>query len=123
MNSGKYSFIIEQGSTIGFPITLMEGKIPMNLENYSAKMEIKETPDSTGSIAILSSSLNADGTGLNMRDALGGTINLYISSCSSSQFNFNEAYYDLDIMSGGECPIVSRVIEGKIKLSKQITTL
>jgi hypothetical protein len=73
-------------------------------------------------LLTLSSSLNADGTGLNMTNAVSGTIGIYIASCTSSLLTFNEALYDLDIISGsGNCPVVNRILEGKVKLSKEVT--
>lgn len=125
MAASKYSFVIEQGSTIDFPMTYKNDyDIPVNLEGYSAILKITEEYNSTGSIATLTNVLNEDGTGLDMSNSLSGIINVYISSCSSSRFDFDQAYYQLDIMSPDiPCSKVSRVLEGKVKLSKSITQL
>jgi hypothetical protein len=56
-----------------------------------------------------------------MANAASGTIGIYIASCTSSQFTFNEAAYDLDVISGSNCPVVNRILEGKVKLSKEVT--
>jgi hypothetical protein len=38
--------------------------------------------------------------------------------------NFDTAIYDLDIISGsGDCPVVNRILEGKVKLSKEVTVI
>jgi hypothetical protein len=122
MAAGKYSFIIEQGSTTDFTIVYKDSNgNPINLQTYSAKMQIRPFPGSNDVIATLSSSLNGDGTGLNMVNAASGAIGIFIASCTSSQFTFNEATYDLDVISGSNCPIVNRIIEGKVKLSKEVT--
>jgi hypothetical protein len=47
-----------------------------------------------------------------------GSVGIYISAYSSSLLNFNEAYYDLEMVNGGE---VTRLLEGRIKLSKNVT--
>ena len=61
---------------------------------------------------------------LNMANAASGSIEIYIASCTSSLLNFNEALYDLDIISGsGDCPVVTRILEGKVKLSKEVTVI
>jgi hypothetical protein len=84
-------------------------------------MQIRQTYGSTP-LLTLSSSLNADGTGLNMTNAISGAIGIYIASCTSSMLTFVEALYDLDIISGsGNCPVVNRILEGKVKLSKEVT--
>ena len=125
MAAGKYSFVIEQGSTTNFSIVYADSTgTPVDLSQYSAKMQIRPYPGSNDVIVTLSSSLNGDGTGLNMSSSISGSIGIYIASCTSSMFNFNEASYDLDIISGsGACPYVNRILEGKVKLSKEVTVI
>lgn len=124
MAAGKYSFTIEQGSTVDFVIIYKDSfGVPVNLSTYNSKMQIRLTYGSTP-IVTLSSTLNADGTGLNMSNAASGAIGIYIASCTSSMFNFDTAIYDLDIISGsGDCPVVNRILEGKVKLSKEVTVI
>jgi hypothetical protein len=123
MAAGRYSFTIEQGSTVDFSIVYKDSTgNPVDLSYYNSKLQIRTT---YGSIPLLtlSSSLNNDGTGLNMSNASSGSIGIYIASCTSSLLNFTEAIYDLDIISGsGECPVVTRILEGKVRLSKEVTT-
>jgi preprotein translocase subunit SecY len=125
MAAGKYSFIIEQGSTVEIPLIYKDNQgNPVNLTQYNSKMQIRESYSSSIPIITLSSSLNPDGTGLNMSNAVSGGITIYIASCTSSMFNFHDAVYDLDIISGsGNCPIVNRILEGKVRLSKEVTML
>jgi hypothetical protein len=124
MAAGRYSFVIEQGSTLNFSIVYNDSNgAPVDLSQYNAKMQIRQTYSSPP-LLTLSSSLNADGTGLNMTNAVSGTIGIYIASCTSSLLTFNEALYDLDIISGsGDCPVVNRILEGKVKLSKEVTVV
>ena len=42
----------------------------------------------------------------------------FISAATSSAFTFTEARYDLEMVSGS---VVTRLLEGKIKLSKEVT--
>jgi hypothetical protein len=122
--AGKYSFTIEQGSTVDFVIIYKDSNgVPVDLSTYNSKMQIRLTYGSVP-IVTLSSSLNADGTGLNMSNAASGAIEIYIASCTSSMLNFDTAIYDLDIISGsGDCPVVTRILEGKVKLSKEVTVI
>ena len=70
----------------------------------------------------LSSSRAADGTGLNFTGAATGSIGIFIAACSSSAFTFSSARYDLEISSGSaDCPIVTRILEGQVNLSKETT--
>ena len=50
-------------------------------------------------------------------------INLFISYLTSSELNFTQGFYDLEIATGSaEQARVTRVLEGIIQLSQQITT-
>jgi hypothetical protein len=125
MAAGKYSFTIEQGSTFERELIYQDSTgVPINLTNYSARMQIRPSPGSSTLYLTLSSSLRSDGTGLNMNGLTGvipttsGTIGIVISAATSSLLTFDEAAYDLEIYSGS---YASRIIEGKVKLSKEIT--
>jgi len=127
MAAGKYSFVIEQGSTVDFEIQYKDSNnIPVNLTGYSGKMMIRSNYADQNPItyAILSSSLAADGTGLNFSGSNGitppasGSIGIYISAISSSNFTFNTARYDLEITSGS---VVTRILEGQVSLSQEVT--
>jgi len=61
--------------------------------------------------------LNMSGSAGNI-SPVSGTIGVYISAASSSLFDFSEAKYDLEIVSGST---VTRILEGNVKLSKEIT--
>lgn len=127
MAAGKYSFVIEQGSTVDFEIVYKDSSNnPVDLTGYSGKMMIRSNyaDDNPTTYAILSSSLAADGTGLDFSGSNGstpptsGSIGIYISAVSSSNFTFNTARYDLEITSGS---IVTRLLEGQISLSQEVT--
>lgn len=127
MAAGKYSFIIEQGSTVNFEIQYKDSNNnPVNLTGYSGKMMIRSNyaDQNPTTYAILSSSLAVDGTGLNFSGSNGntpptsGSIGIYISAASSSAFTFNTARYDLEITSGS---VVTRILEGQVNLSQEVT--
>jgi hypothetical protein len=133
MAAGKYSFTIEQGTTVDFEIQYKDSSsIPIDLTGYYGRMQIASNyaSDNTRTIYItLSSSRNPDGTGLNFSGSSGtksptsGSIGVYIASCTSSNFQFATAKYDLEIYSGsGTCPYTIRLLEGQVNLSKEVTT-
>ena len=142
MASGKYNFTIEQGATVDFEVNYADSSgNPIDLTTYDhARMKIKQTKSSTTAIIYLSSSIggaphgtvfdsNGDQTGLsllgsplNLKPRTSGSIGVFISAESSSQFSFDQAFYDLELVSGSSAPIVYRILEGKIKLSKEVTT-
>lgn len=131
MAAGKYSFVIEQGTTVNFEIQYKDSLgQPVDLNGYSAKMQLKAgyADNNPTTYLTLSSSRNPDGTGLNMSGSSGtkplasGSIGIFISACTSSLLTFDTAYYDLEIYSGSECAHTVRLLEGQVRISKQVTT-
>lgn len=125
MAAGKYSFTIEQGSTFERELIYQDSTgTPIDLTNYSARMQFRPAPGSSTLYLTLSSSLMPDSTGLNMNGLNGanpttsGTIGIVISAATSSALTFDEAAYDLEIYSAS---YASRIIEGRVKLSKEVT--
>tara|TARA_R110000824_G_scaffold13164_1_gene57260 strand:+ start:70 stop:471 length:402 start_codon:yes stop_codon:yes gene_type:complete len=129
MAAGRYSFVIEQGATTNFEIAYTDSNsIPVDLTNHQARMQIRPNIGSDTVYITLSSSLGPCKTGLNLNGSNGttpptsGTIGIYIAAISSSQLDFTKGYYDLEIASGsGDCYVVTRILEGEVKLSKNIT--
>lgn len=128
MAAGRYSFVIEQGATTDFEIAYKDANgSPIDLIGYQGRLQIRPTINSETVYLTLSSSLNDDGTGLNFNGSSGlnplisGTIGVFISANSSSLLDFDEAVYDLEIATGSEYPIVYRLLEGRVKLSKNVT--
>ena len=132
MAAGRYSFTIEQGATTNFEIQYKDSSnIPVDLTGYYGRMQIASDYSSIPNRTVyltLSSSLNADGTGLNFSGSNGstpptsGSIGIYIAACTSSLLTFTTAKYDLEIYSGsGACPLTVRLLEGQIILSNQVT--
>jgi hypothetical protein len=131
MAAGRYSFVIEQGSTTDFEIIYKDSAgDPIDLTDYQARMQIRASQTGSSDIYLtLSSSLNSDGTGLNLSGSSGtnppesGSIGIFISYLTSSELNFTQGFYDLEIATGSaEQARVTRVLEGVIQLSQQITT-
>jgi hypothetical protein len=125
MAAGRYSFIIEQGATTNIQINWTdESGSAIDLTGYQARMQIRPTVESNVVFLSLSSSLLQDSTGINLSGSNGttplssGSIAVYISAVSSSLLNFDEAFYDLEMVNGNE---VTRLLEGKVKLSKNVT--
>lgn len=125
MSSAKYSFVIEQGATLTLQVDWQDQNLnPINLTGYHARMQIRPEIESDIVYISLSSSLDADGTGLNLSGSNGtmplssGSIGVYISAASSSMLDFANAHYDLELVSGNE---VTRLLEGFVQLSKNVT--
>ena len=116
MAAGIYNFTIEQGATFTrtFKYKQSDGT-PFDLTEYSARMDIRTSigGDLLASTSTGTITLTVGGTN--------GEIDLTITPSVSSTFTFDTAVYDLEIFTSGNT-IVNRLLSGKIKLSKEITT-
>ena len=126
MSAGRYPIYIEQGANLDFEVRYTDSSgVPVDLSGYGARMQIRQTLDSSTPYLTLSSSLQPDGTGLNMSGSHGlkpptsGSIGVYISAATSSMLTFNTGVYDLEIASGS---FVTRLLQGNVQLSKEVTT-
>lgn len=130
MSAGKYNFYIEQGSTFITDIQYTDNSgNPIDLSGYHGKMQIRSAITSNTAYLTLSSSLAPDGTGLHFSGSgdilppASGTIGIVIGPYSSSMLNWTgDAVYDLEIYTGtGDTLYVERLLEGKVRLSKEVT--
>lgn len=126
MAAGRYNIVIEQGATYQIELQYKDSNnIPIDLSEYSGRMQIRPSIGSPTSYLYLSSSLQPDGTGLNFSGSNGttppasGSIGIFISAISSSLFTFTTGVYDLEIQSGS---IVTRLLQGNVQVSKEVTT-
>ena len=125
MAAGRYSFVIEQGATTNIQINWTDASgSAIDLSGYHSRMQIRPSVQSDTIYLSLSSSLEADGTGINLSGSnfetplQSGSMAIYISADTTTDLDFNEAYYDLEMVNGS---VVTRLLEGKVKLSKNVT--
>jgi hypothetical protein len=126
MPAGRYNLLIEQGATFEIELQYKDSNgVAVDLSGYSGRLQIRPSIGSPITYLCLSSSLNADGTGLNFSGSNGttpptsGSIGVYISAATSSMLTFNTGVYDLEIQSG---TFVTRLLQGNVQLSKEVTT-
>jgi len=120
MAAGQYNFTIEQGATLKKQFTYKDSTgAEVDLTNHNARMQIRSSIGSGDKIADLDNDTKG---GLRILAATGssvsGTIELHIHADSSSLYTFDQAVYDLEIHSGDT---VTRLLQGRIKLSKEVT--
>lgn len=86
---------------------------PVDLTGVTARMQIRETIDSTTVIHELTS----ENGGITI-DALNSTITLTISATDTAAFSFTKAVYSLELISAG---VVTPYSNGDIFLIKEVT--
>ena len=120
MAAGKYSFIIEQGATF---IRIFKYKDengnPVDLNGYTVRMQIREDYNSS----IIRTFDNGGNGGFGLTTAEGASekniITLTITATQTAAFAFDQARYDIELVSGAG--VVTRLLQGKIKLSREVT--
>jgi hypothetical protein len=125
MPAGRYNLLIEQGATYELELQYKDSNgVAVDLTGYSGRLQIRPSIGSPTAYLCLSSSLNADGTGLNFSGSnnntspISGSIGIYISATTSSMLTFNTGVYDLEISSGS---FTTRLLQGNVQLSKEVT--
>jgi hypothetical protein len=120
MPAGKYSFTIEQGTTHTFSVVKKDSNgDPVDLTGYSARMQIRpDFADNSSTVyTTLSSSIAVDGSGLYITP-ISGSIDIEIAAGVTEDFNFDTGVYDLELYSGST---VERLLEGKVRISREVT--
>jgi hypothetical protein len=135
MAAGKYSFTIEQGTTVDFELQYKDSSnTPIDLTGYTGAMSIRSTYSGSGTtyltLTSLSGSQYADGkpsgsaflsiSGSNLSTPpSSGSIGIYIGWELTDGLTFTSpAYYDIELTTGS---IRTRILEGRINLSQQVT--
>lgn len=128
MAAGRYLLTIEQGATTDLLLEYKDSNgSPVDLSGYAARMQIRPSVDSSTTYLSITNITSSDGTGLNLTPVSSsvtlpqssGSIGLFISAASSSALTFSEGVYDVELQS--PTGIVTRLLEGIVKLSKEVT--
>lgn len=122
MAAGRYSIVIEQGATFELSVVYKDSTgAAIDLSNYGARMQVRSVHESNTVLVSLTTTLDSDGSGITIT-GVSGSIYVRLSAASSSNLSFSTGVYDLEIYSGsGNTEYVQRILEGKVKLSKQAT--
>lgn len=113
MSAGKYTLKIEQGAYKSLSLTYKDATgTPIDLTGYTARMQIRGYAESTTAWVSLTS---ASGITLGTTD---GAIDIELTSTQTSAIP-DSGFYDIELVApSGE---VNRILEGAVKLSKEIT--
>ena len=117
MTAGKHDIVIEQGADFKRVFTWKDSAgAAINITGYSAAMMIKKRKSDASGVAIFNK------TNSNAEIALGGaagTITIDIGGADTAGMDFDWGYYDIELTDGSSN--ITRLLEGKVRLSKQVT--
>lgn len=111
---------INQGATFKHSIIWLDSnQIPIDVTGMTALMHIRSRIDSATPLLVLSSNVLDNPDGLITMYGTTGEIFLYIPHTKTSLAAWDYAVYDLEVTdSVGD---VTRVIEGNVTVSKEVT--
>ena len=117
MTSGKQDIVIEQGANWKRSLIWKDkNATPVNLTSYSAKMSIRQRKSDTN--ALLTVRHDGGSPEISLGGA-NGTIDIDILASKTGALTFKWGYYDLELTDGSSN--VTRILEGRVRLSKQVT--
>jgi hypothetical protein len=115
MTAGTYNFTVEQGATFTRDFVYKDStNVVVNLTGYSARMHIRPHLEST-QILLEATTANAKLT----ITPLQGKISVVFTPADTNSIPDTEAVYDLELESASG--VVTRLIEGSVTFSKQVT--
>lgn len=107
---------IYQGSTFYKKFTWLESRnTPVDITGYTFRMQIRESIDS----ALVLAEFTSETGEFYLEDPAAGIFALEVPSTKTEEFTFESGVYDIEcIFPDGR---VSRIIEGKVSLSREVT--
>ena len=117
MAAGRYDITIEQGAT--FKRTLYwkdSASTPINLTGYSARMRVK---DKIGGTTLLN--LTTSNGGITLATPTTGRIDLVATATQTEAIKQKKGVYDLELVSASATPEVTRVVQGTVTISREVT--
>lgn len=115
MAAAQYNFTIEQGATFVLPIVKKDGTgSPVDFTSYQARMQVRQSP---GAEPVL-----LEATTENNRlqiDGPHGKVTIVLSALDTEAITWRRGRYDLEMVAPDGT--VTRLIEGQITVSREIT--
>lgn len=115
MTAAIYNFELEQGTSLVKSVVWKDSNgTVVPLTGYSARMQVRESVDSDAVLLELSTTNGKIELTPNQ-----GKVTLHFSPADTSGEDWSSGKYDLELTSSNG--FVTRLLKGKIRLSKEVT--
>lgn len=114
MAAGILDFTIEQGATFNLLLTWEINNVPVNLTNYTARLQARIDIEETDTVL----SLTTAGGGITLGGAA-GTISLDRTATQTALLPAGEYVYDLELISSAG--VVTRLVQGELNISPEVS--
>jgi hypothetical protein len=116
MTAGIYNFTIDQGAEYTTTIVYKDPQgVPIDLTGYSAAMQLREQSSSPNPAPLTLTSGVGGGIVIT---PLAGQLDITITTAQATALEARFYVYDLELTLSG---VVSRIIQGQITVSAQVT--
>ena len=113
LTPGRVNFLCPQGSTFNRLLTYKINDVPVNLNGYTSRLQVREAHYATSTLVSLTS-----GSGITLGGSA-GTIDILISASATAALNAGNFVYDLEVQSANGT--VDRLVEGSFIVSPEVT--
>jgi hypothetical protein len=114
---GQYDFVIVQGATFNPTIIYQDSSgAVVDITNWTARMKAKTSVGSTTAVLDMSTE-----NGQIVITGAEGKVQLLLEAKETQLLDFTKLVYDLELIDDSAEPVVKRLLEGKVELSKEVT--
>ena len=110
MSAGTYNFTFEQGATFSRQLTVQDNGTAMNLTNYSARMQLRSSVESTTVALAVTWAITG---------ATDGIVTVSNTATETMAVDAGIYVYDLEIESSAG--VVTRLMQGTATITANVT--
>jgi hypothetical protein len=112
-----YNTVIDQGADWYFTITYEDPEgTPINITNYTSACQLRSLPNSPSAVLTLTT----ENGGIEITGAT-GTVALHATADETEVIDEGTYFYDVEIYSYAVPPVITRLVQGQIVVSAEVT--
>jgi hypothetical protein len=112
----SYNTVIDQGATWYLTVTYQNPNgTPIDITNYTAALQLRSLPSDPTAVLSLTT-----GAGITITGAT-GTVAITASATQTRAIDEGNYYYDLEISSPASPSVVTRLVQGQVVVSAEVT--
>lgn len=112
-----YNTVIDQGADWYFVVTYENpAGTPVNITSYTAALQLRSTPNTATYVL----SLATGGNGITINGAA-GEVSIHATAAQTGAIDEGSYFYDLEITSPASPSVTTRLVQGQIVVSAQVT--
>ena len=113
MSAARYNLIIDQGTDFALEFIVKESGTAKSLSGYNARAQLRPTKDSSTLTETFTCTIQ-DGS-------VTGKIKAALTSDKTRDIAAGRYFYDLELFTTGGTAIVTRLLEGTVTITQEVT--